>query len=79
MKNNKELLNLIQLEDGSFSLVSNYIGLFGYIELTQSGTYYVYFPVYDGFLKAKHLIFITQKLNELNKYDEFKEKMKHGL
>lgn len=78
-KNNREVLYLVELEDKAFELFSSYIGIFGYIRLTQSGTYYVYYPEYKGFLKAKHTIFITQELNKLNKYDSYKEKMKHEL
>jgi hypothetical protein len=75
----REILECNEQEDMSHELYSNYIGVFGFIRLTQSGTYYVYYPEYKGFLKAKHTIFITQELNRLNKYDSYKEKMKHGL
>lgn len=78
-KNNKEILETNELEDGSLELYSSHIGIFGFIRLTQSKTYYVYYPSFNGFLKAKHLIFITIELNRLNKYDAYKEKLKHGL
>jgi hypothetical protein len=78
MKNETEIFELNELEDGSIELYSNYIGIFGFIKLTSSNTYYVYHPKFEGFLKAKHLIFIVQELNRLNKYDTYKEKMKHG-
>lgn len=73
----REILECNEQEDSSFELYSNYIGIFGFIRLTQSKTYYVYYPEYKGFLKAKHTIFITQELNRLNKYDSYKEKIKH--
>jgi len=78
MENSTEVFELNELEDGSIELYSSFIGIFGHIKLTASNTYYVYYPKFEGFLKAKHLIFIVQELNRLNKYDSYKEKMKHG-
>lgn len=79
-KNNREQLEIMELEDGSFELYSNFIGIFGHIKLVSSKSYYVFyaFPSFNGFLKAKHTIFITQELNRLNKYDSYKERMKYG-
>lgn len=79
MNNNTlEILELNEIEDGSLECYSNLFGVFGYIRLTESKTYYVYHPKFTGFLKAKHLIFLVTELNRLNKYDEYKEKMKHA-
>lgn len=76
-KNSDELLEITETENGSFKLYSSSLGIFGYISLIRGGTYYVYYPKFSGFLKTKHLIYIVQELNILNKYDKFKESMKY--
>lgn len=75
-KNNDETLEITETENGSFELYSSSLGIFGCISLIRGGAYYVYYPKFSGFLKPKHLIYIVQELNRLNKYDKYKESMK---
>jgi hypothetical protein len=75
-KINNETLEITECENGDLELYSSSLGVFGYISLIKGGSYYVYYPKFSGFLKPKHLIYIVQELNRLNKYDKFKETMK---
>ncbi len=76
-KTNDEKFEITENENGEFELYSSALGTFGFLSLVPNGSYYVYFPKFSGFLKPKHLIYIVQELNKLNKYDKFKDNMKH--